>query len=697
MGIMMGIISFLLGLCINLIDAAVSSMLDAIGYDMTTFLTVFPFAENAKDVFVALGLAFLAAGLVWNTAKGIAAPFGVEYENPLHVIGKTALTWFAVVNLMDILDLIIRFFQIALDYLNSLSLSTGNILDGFASRLVAAMMSSVSNIATGLNIIVYIIAIIVLGWKFIKLLVEMIERYIVFCFICLIGPSFVSTAAFKSTRDIAGTWFRAFFGQSFLILLNTFCVRAFLSFCIVFTANFAGLPVGGHYLSPLVMLFFGYAFLTFSSRVDTLLRILGLNTAHTGSSLLDGAISGITRFVAGAKSGVALGNALMQGRKAAAASGGLGTKQGFGAAVAATMSALGGKDRVAGASTINGNETNRRADGTKLHPDAPGRRANANTPFASGDLLRQEGSPAGRIMQGQKEIQDALLNKTNPDTSHGIGGTNGIKGLGHKMDFVDGGVMASSGQQNEYADKVHGSGKALGAIHQDSLTANAVRAAASSAELYKNSEGKWVPIASYKGSEAAAAMNGVLGFGNENLKGFLFTENEDGTSQISGMEFNDDSRITWDSVEGGIATGVYTDANGNSTAVQLIHDNAIASQKMQNPDAEQFDPAQAVGKVGDSSGTNGFYVVPLAASSSDDTTTPYGHNQTLGQMHATVDMKNEDQVKAARSNLSHFVDLCNPVDKQVKSISESRMDQMRSNAKTSTPRGGRKGKTGGKK
>lgn len=118
MGILMGIVSFVLGFAINLVDSAVTSMLNSVGYDMSTFLAVFPFAENAMDVFVALGLAFLTGGLIWNGIKGVAAPFGVEYENPLHIIGKVAITWIAVVNLTEILDLIIRFFQIALDYMN---------------------------------------------------------------------------------------------------------------------------------------------------------------------------------------------------------------------------------------------------------------------------------------------------------------------------------------------------------------------------------------------------------------------------------------------------------------------------------------------------------------------------------------------------------------------------------------------------
>ena len=108
MGILMGIFSFAIGFVINLVDGAIELMLGSIGYSMSTFVAVFPFASVVSDVFVALGLAILIGGLIWNGVKGVAAPFGVEYENTLHLIGKVAFTWFAVVNLTDIIDIIIQ-------------------------------------------------------------------------------------------------------------------------------------------------------------------------------------------------------------------------------------------------------------------------------------------------------------------------------------------------------------------------------------------------------------------------------------------------------------------------------------------------------------------------------------------------------------------------------------------------------------
>lgn len=159
-------------------------------------------------------------------------------------------------------------------------------------------------------------------------------------------------------------------------------------------------------------------------------------------------------------------------------------------------------------------------------------------------------------------------------------------------------------------------------------------------------------------------MNGVTAFGNENLKDFNYAEEPDGASFISGQNFTDGSSVTFDSVEGGVATGVYTDADGNSTAFQMVHDNAVESQKQAVaagvPGAMEFDTSQSVGRIGDGSGETGFYVIPKTAGPTDATTVPYGHTQTYAQMGATVDPNNSAQVKQARENLARFVDVKQP-------------------------------------
>lgn len=677
----MGIVSFILGFAVNLIDWLVIGLMSSIGYSMSTFLELFPYAELSSGIFTALGLLFLCVGLVWNIAKGTLAPFGVEYENPIHVVGKVALAWFAVLNLPAILDIVIRFFQIALDYANGLPLGP-TIFDDeqWASTMVSSLVIDGTGIASGFLAIVYIISIILLGIRFAKLLVELVERYIVYCFVCLVGPVFVSTAAFKGTRDIAGSWMRTVAGQSFLILLNTLTVRMFLSYCQVMLENLSGMVVDGVYVPTLSMLFFGFAFLNFASRLDTLLRIAGLNTAHTGQSLLGSLGGGMHQLLSAMRVANAAGGVIGNMNSAARSHGGYRTFGGIKAALNSMVSDVVGGGKAGGPGVA---APNMRADGSKIDPNAPGRRKNADTPPKSGDILRQESNPSSQVIKGQQNITDALRHRTGEgDSTNGIGMTNGLKGTAAKMDYMDGGILASAGEQNEQADKAFGKTKGMGAIRQSGITANAVRAAATSAEKYENSNGKMVPLASYHGAEAAAAMNGVTAFDNPHLRGFKFADDDTGT-HISGQEFDDGSSVTFDSVEGGIATGVYTDADGNSTAFKMVHTNAVESQEQ--ADGKPFDKSQSVGMVGDGTGKTGYHVIPMTASEADVSTVPFGHNQTLAQMNATVDRSDPAAVRTAEDRLRHFTTLCNPVDKEVATYEGSRASEMKKNAVGSVP------------
>lgn len=703
MGILSGIISYIAGLGVNLLDSLIAGMLASIGFDMTTFITLFPFADYLNDIFTATGMLILFAGTIWYGTKGLAAPFGVEYENPIHIAGKVALTTFVVVNLTEILDIVIRFFQITLDFINEQPLNAASEMNEFASSMVTAVVTdSVSGIGgLGLMGLVYIICIILLGWKFVKLLAELVERYIVFCMIVLVGPSFIATAAFKGTKDIAGTWIRAFSGHAFLILLNTISVKLFLSFIQIFTENVLGVMAGSYFIPTISMLFFGFAFLNFAARAEDFVRMCGLNTTHTGPSLLDSAFGGLNRMVTGARSVGSIFNAagnLMQNGKGAfgdamqagKAAGGLKTRAGMAAATSTFVRSMVGGNRARSANAsdglIGGIGVNRRTDGSKANPNAPGRRMNTVTPLRAGDLLGQEGNPSTQVMKGQHEISDALRSRNNTDISNGIGGTNEIKGTASKMDYIDGGVMAAAGEQNELADKYAGSGKPMGAIRQSAVTSNAVRAAATSAERFRTDQGISMPLASYKGPEAAAAMNGVTAFGNSHLRGFTYAE-ENGASYISGQIFDDDSTVTYDSVEGGIATGVYTDSEGHSTAFQLVHSNAVKSQAALDG-AEEFDVSKSVGMIGDGTGKTGYYVMPMEASDSDSTTVPFGQTQTYKDLMATTDMSNPAAVNAARSNLQHFIKLSLPVNQEVATIEGDRLSQMKKKAHGSTPSSG---------
>ena len=85
MGILDGIVDWLATQIMNLLDLLSSSVLGALGCDMSTFKRYFPAAETMYEIFVWLGVGLLLLNLVWSLFKNYAAGLDVETEDPVPV------------------------------------------------------------------------------------------------------------------------------------------------------------------------------------------------------------------------------------------------------------------------------------------------------------------------------------------------------------------------------------------------------------------------------------------------------------------------------------------------------------------------------------------------------------------------------------------------------------------------------------
>ena len=290
MGIMMGIVSFVLGLIVNLANSFASLMINTLGFDLSYFFNTFLFAQVSQSIFVAIGIAFLGLGFVWQFLRMYGVVLvGSEGENPIHLIFKVLLTGILVVHSRSGILWITGYFQLILNDLAAINIpSPGGsfwtatnivlILVDAAIITLGAAAGGAGLIYGGLMVLVGIILVLYLAWQLIKLLLEIVERYIVYCFVILIAPVFIATAAFNTTRQAADTWARAFFGHSLLIILNLWSIRMFASGAM-------SLQTAGGPQAFILGLFMLIAFTRFAMRIDSFLRILGLNTAHMGTNM----------------------------------------------------------------------------------------------------------------------------------------------------------------------------------------------------------------------------------------------------------------------------------------------------------------------------------------------------------------------------------------------------------------------------
>ncbi len=335
MGILSGIVSYIFGLMLNLLDAAIDGFLGALGFDLDTFETFFPAAQDYYEVIVGFGIGLLFIMLIFQVFRNFGVMLDIEAEDPLKILGKTALFYGMIVSSRSITNFILGLLS------DPYAIFLGAASDPYEFKLMTlatAMFDSV--FANPFMHIVAVILMLVLGWQFLKLTIECVERYIVFYFVLYTAPVVFATGAFKSTAQIFKSWCRMLGSQAMLLLLNIWSIKLFLSY----------LPVLESGADQLVFNFLiGYAFLKFAQKADTLLRILGLNTASTGDMVrsLGGTIASIAFTIkslsgmAGTAAG-AIGKILGGGASAAGAAAG-------GAAANATGSAVSGMAGFAGA------------------------------------------------------------------------------------------------------------------------------------------------------------------------------------------------------------------------------------------------------------------------------------------------------------------------------------------------------------
>ena len=83
MGILDGIVEWIAEQVMYGLDLINTSVLGALGCDMTVFLRYFPAAETMYDIFVALAIGLILLIWIWNLFRNYWLGAGIEAEDPV--------------------------------------------------------------------------------------------------------------------------------------------------------------------------------------------------------------------------------------------------------------------------------------------------------------------------------------------------------------------------------------------------------------------------------------------------------------------------------------------------------------------------------------------------------------------------------------------------------------------------------------
>lgn len=277
-----GIVDWVAGIVTDVMDAISGLFLHALGTDMTAMEVYFPFVGKAFTIMQYAAWAILLIVTVWQLFRAFGGPV-TEAEDPWTLLLRSALFAFLIWFAKPIFLYVLEIAKAPYDALMDVSLGKEDFtFAGIEESLKNGLVTIVS-VNTVVGSILLIILMITLGWNYFKLLLEVVERYIVVGVLCYTSPLAYSMGASKTTNQVFKSWCRMVGAQLLLLIMNVWFLRAFNSSVGQFISNGGALPNG--YGSVFLWLFCAIAFLKTAQRFDSHLSAIGLSVAQTGTGL----------------------------------------------------------------------------------------------------------------------------------------------------------------------------------------------------------------------------------------------------------------------------------------------------------------------------------------------------------------------------------------------------------------------------
>lgn len=232
MGILDSIVEWISTQIMNLLDMVTGSVLGALGCEMSTFLRYFSAAETMYDIFVAIAVGFILLNYVWQLFKNFGAGAGFSAEDPAKLTLRSLLFIFLAIYSDEIMALLLKVAGTPYAWIVDASLPAIDFAS-FGSVLTVI----VGCLASGSVALIVLILVVILAWNYIKLLFEAAERYIMVGVLVFTAPMAFATGASENTSNIFSAWCRMLGGQFFLLVMNAWCLRLFVSMVGTFLAN----------------------------------------------------------------------------------------------------------------------------------------------------------------------------------------------------------------------------------------------------------------------------------------------------------------------------------------------------------------------------------------------------------------------------------------------------------------------------
>ena len=201
MGILDGIVEWIAEQVMYGLDLINTSVLGALGCDMSTFLRYFPAAETMYHIFVALAIGMILLNLIWQLFKNYGLVAGVEAEDPVKLTIRSVLFILLAYFADEIVELILKIGGTPYAWIMSSELPALNFAD-----FNSVILTIIGVCANGAVALIALILVLILAWNYIKLLFEAAERYVLLGVLVFTAPVALPASAERGSYCSEATW-----------------------------------------------------------------------------------------------------------------------------------------------------------------------------------------------------------------------------------------------------------------------------------------------------------------------------------------------------------------------------------------------------------------------------------------------------------------------------------------------------------
>lgn len=256
--------------------------MSALGTDLTVMEEYFPFLSKAFDVMQYTAWAMLFLITVWQLFKAFGGPIS-ESEHPLQLVARSSIFALLIGYAKPIFEIVLDIARAPYTALMDIQMSAEDFTFAGVEQVLMSGITTLVSVITVVGLILMLILQISLGWNYFKLLLEVVERYIVVGVLCYTSPLAYCMGGSKATEPVFKSWCRMVGSQLLLLVLNVWFLRGFNSAVGQFIANAGATSTGQGNI--FLWMFCALAFLKTAQKFDSYLAAMGLNVAQTGSGM----------------------------------------------------------------------------------------------------------------------------------------------------------------------------------------------------------------------------------------------------------------------------------------------------------------------------------------------------------------------------------------------------------------------------